>query len=89
LLTVFRFSLGGLEINNIYKKYDVEEGIHFTGLTVDKKYRRRRFGFNLMKAAVQLVEELNIRPIVIQGEGTSNFSKRIFEKIGFESIGQV
>jgi len=88
LLIWFRFYLGAMEENNIYKRYDVEEGIHFMGLTVDKKYRRRGFGFKLMKAAVQLVEELNIRPIVIQGEGTSNYSKRIYEKIGFETIGE-
>ena len=88
MLTIFRFYLGAMKENNIYKRYDVEEGIHFMGLTVDKKYRRRGFGIKLMKVAVQLVEELNIRPIVIQSEGTSNYSKRIYEKIGFETIGE-
>ena len=92
LLTWFRFYLGALKENNIqhvYKRYAVKEGIHFTGLRVDKKYRRRGFGFKLMKVAVQLVEELDIRPIVIQGEGTSNYAQRIYEKIGFETFGKV
>ena len=89
MLTIFRFYLGAMKENNIYKRYAVDEGIHFTGLTVDKKYRRRGFGLKLMKVAVQLVEELDIRPIVIQGEGTSNYAQRIYEKIGFETFGEV
>lgn len=42
-----------------------------------------------MRAAVFFIRNLELGDVVIKGEGTSNFSKRVFEKVGFEVLAEV
>ncbi|XP_045165782.2 uncharacterized protein LOC123529497 isoform X2 [Mercenaria mercenaria] len=69
---------------NFFERYEVDEAIHFTTLGVHKKFRRMGLGGRLLGAAVAMCRELGFK--AIQGEGTSNFSQRIYEKQGFETL---
>ena len=74
---------------NIYDHYNVDELFHFFGFGVHRDYRRKGIATKVMKAAVALVKNMNIGSVVIQGEGTANGSKRIYEKLGFEILAEV
>jgi hypothetical protein len=39
-----------------------------------------------MQATLLFCKELGLSPVCIKGEGTSNYSQKIFEKFGFETI---
>ncbi|KAL4225902.1 hypothetical protein ACF0H5_013890 [Mactra antiquata] len=67
-----------------FEQFGVDEAIHFFTLGVNKKYRRMGLGGKLLAAAVAMSRELGFK--VIKGEGTSNFSQRIYEKQGFETL---
>lgn len=69
---------------DIFNHLGVDEGIHFFTLGVHRKYRQRGLASRLLLAAVALSKELGFKGI--KGEGTSNFSQRIYEKAGFETL---
>ena len=69
---------------NFLDRYGVDEAVHFNTLGVHKKFRRMGLGGRLIGAAVALSRELGFKAIT--GEGTSNFSQRIYEKAGFETL---
>ncbi|XP_045165945.2 uncharacterized protein LOC123529616 [Mercenaria mercenaria] len=69
---------------NFFERYEVDEAIHFFALGVNKKYRRMGLGGRLLAAAVAMSKELEFK--AIKGEGTSNFSQRIYEKEKFETL---
>lgn len=69
---------------DFFNKFDVSEQFHFLSLAVHAKYRRRGLGSILLGTCVALAKELGFK--VIKGEGTSNFSQRIYEKYGFETV---
>lgn len=69
---------------DFFTRYEVDEAIHFFTLGVNKNYRRMGLGTRLLAAAVDLSRELGFK--AIKGEGTSNFSQRIYEKQGFETL---
>ncbi|XP_052818383.1 arylalkylamine N-acetyltransferase 1-like [Mya arenaria] len=71
---------------NVFETYGIDELIQFLGLGVSAKYRRRGFGATLMQAGVKLASNLGIEPIYIKGEGSSNYSQRIYEKLGFKTL---
>ena len=74
---------------NVFDQYDVDELIHFYGLVVHRDYRQRGIGEKLMKAAVLFVQNLGLGPVIIKGVGSSNFSQRLYEKVGFEMLAEV
>ena len=74
---------------SVFDHYNVEEVFHFLALGVHKDYRQRGIGTKMMKAAVTLVENLGLGNVIIKGDGTSNYSKRIFEKLGFDMLLEV
>ncbi|XP_060598336.1 uncharacterized protein LOC132752077 [Ruditapes philippinarum] len=67
-----------------FDRYSVDECVHFNTLGVHKNFRRMGLGGRLIGAAVALSRELGFKAIT--GEGTSNFSQRIYEKEGFETL---
>ena len=69
---------------NFFDKYDCDEAIHFFALGVNKNYRRMGLGGRLLAAAVAMSKELGFK--AIKGEGTSNFSQRIYEKQNFQTL---
>ena len=74
---------------NIFDYYRVNDVIHFFGIGIRRDYRRRGFGESLMGAAICFVRNLGLGDVIIKGEGTSNFSQRVFEKIGFDILSEV
>ena len=85
LRILFELMKHGLEMCIPFNHYAVEEILENFGLGVHKAYRRRRIATNVMKMAMSFVENLDLGPMVVKGEGTSNFSKRIFEERGFDT----
>ena len=69
---------------DLFNRFSMEEMFHFVALAVHQKYRRRGLGFILLSAGVALAKQLGFK--AVKGEGTSNFSQRIYEKRGFETI---
>ena len=74
---------------NVYDHYNVEEVVHFFKLAVHKNFRGKSIAMKLMKAAIAFIRNLDIGPLVIRGEGSSNFSQRIYEKLGFDVLAEV
>ena len=77
------------DLNNIFDHYGVEDAVHFFGIGIHREYRGNGFGTQLMKAAIALFKNLEIGGIVIKGEGSSNYSKRIYEKFEFDILAEV
>jgi len=67
---------------NVFERYKVDEAVHFFTLGVKKTYRHMGLGGRLLAAAVAISRELGYK--AIKGEGTSNYSQRIYEKQGFD-----
>ena len=76
-------------IVDVFEYYDVEELFSIYELAVHKDHRRNGLGLKLMQAATILAASMDIGPCVIKGNATTNYSKRIFEKLDFENIGEV
>ena len=77
------------ELCNVFERYNIEECFHFFALGVHKEYRKRGIGTKMMKAAVALVKNMQLGPVVIKGEGSSNYSQRIYEKLGFDTLAEI
>lgn len=71
---------------NVYKYYDVDCAVHFVNLGIHKDFRNRGLASLLMKAALQFVRNIGLDPVCITGEGTSNYSQRIYERFEFEVL---
>jgi len=84
LRELFRFLTSKREEVDFFNHYGVDEAFHFYTLGVHKNFRRQGLGSRLLAAAVALGKELGLQGI--QGEGTSNFSQRIYEKEKFEIL---
>ena len=74
---------------NIFDHYKVDEVIHFAKLAVHRNFRGKGIGTKLMKAAIAFVKNLQLGPLVIKGEGSSNFSQRIYERLGFDILAEL
>ena len=59
------------------------------GFVVHKDYRHRGIGEKLMRAALYFIRNLNLGGVVIKAGGSSNYSKRVFEKLGFEKLSEL
>ncbi|KAL4225900.1 hypothetical protein ACF0H5_013888 [Mactra antiquata] len=67
-----------------FEHFGVDEAIHFFALGVKRQYRRMGLGGKLLAAAVAMSRELGFK--VSKIDGVSNFSQRIIEKHGFETL---
>ena len=74
---------------DVYEHYKVDECVSFIALGVHKDYRRKGIGLKVQKAAVTMAKNFDLGPILLKGEGTSNFSKKIYEKLGFDILAEV
>lgn len=63
----------------------MDETISFFSLSLLKGYRHRGIETKLMKCAVAFVKEIG----VMEGDGTANYSERIFQKYRFEILSEV
>ncbi|XP_060595189.1 uncharacterized protein LOC132749460 [Ruditapes philippinarum] len=71
---------------NFFGHFHTLEAFHFLGLAVAPKYQRRGYATKIFNTAVEMIRNFGIDPVYIKVEGSSNFSKKIFEKTGMESL---
>ncbi|XP_053404700.1 uncharacterized protein LOC128558681 [Mercenaria mercenaria] len=71
---------------NVYKYFGIDCAVHFINLGIHKDYRNMGLGSTLMNAAMSYVKEIGLDPVCITGEGTSDYSQKIYEKCSFEVI---
>ena len=83
-----KFAIFGVlnKICNVYEHYEVDENIVFLALGVHKDFRKRGIGLKIQKAAIAMAVKFELGPILLKVEATSNFSKKIFEKLGFDNL---
>ena len=74
---------------DVYEQYNVTERMDFDALGVHRDHRRKGIGLKIMKAAIALVKNFGISPILIKGEASSNFSQKIYEKCNFDELGEI
>jgi len=77
------------EKTDFFNRYGVSEAIEFVAVAVVGKYRKLGLGTKLMAGAVDVFRYLNLENMYVKSIGTSNFSQKIFEKVGFETVWQV
>ena len=71
---------------NFFDHFGAKECIHFFGLGTNDKYRRRHLATRMLNAGVAFAKHLGIDPIYIKGEGSNNYSKKVYENSGFEIL---
>ncbi|XP_045194415.2 uncharacterized protein LOC123550024 isoform X2 [Mercenaria mercenaria] len=71
---------------NYFGHFPTKEAFHFLGLAVAPKYKRCGYASKIFKVAVDMIRNFGIDPVYLKVEGSSNFSKRIFEKAGCEML---
>ncbi|KAL4218872.1 hypothetical protein ACF0H5_021460 [Mactra antiquata] len=71
---------------DFFGKFGTTEAFHFYGLAVSEKYGRQGYGEKICRAAISMFRHLGFDPFYIRGEATSNYSKRIYEKVGLQEI---
>ena len=69
---------------DIFARCGADVIFHLANLSVHNDYRRQGLGFILLESAVDFAKALGFKGIT--GEGTSNYSQKLFEKLGFETI---
>ncbi|KAL4225901.1 hypothetical protein ACF0H5_013889 [Mactra antiquata] len=84
LRSLFTFLTHKDKEDKFFEHFGVDEAVHFFELGVNRKYRRIGLGGKIFAAAVAMSRELGFKACKV--EGTSNFSQRIIEKQGFETL---
>ena len=74
---------------NVYEHYNVEEVIEFMALAVHKDFRQKGIGLKIMNATIALIKNLELGGVIVKGEGSGNYVNKIFEKAGFDFLGEV
>ena len=81
---MFKFKAQKEPAVDIFDKCGADEVFHLENLAVHRECRRQGLGFVLLQAAIAFAKAMGFKGIL--GEGTSNFSQRLFEKLEFETI---
>lgn len=71
---------------NFFDHFGVDDAFRFIALVVSQEYTRRGLATRILHAAVDMIRNLGFEQVVIKGEGSSNYSKRIYEKEGFKTL---
>lgn len=74
---------------NFFEKYEVDEAFFLWGLAVPRKYRQRGIATLMMKAALKFIECLGFESVYIRGNASSNYSRRIYENLNFETLSEI
>ncbi|XP_052817352.1 uncharacterized protein LOC128243551 [Mya arenaria] len=74
------------EKSNFFQHYDIQEALHFFGLGVHEAYRRKGIATKLFQTALAFVKSLGLDKVYVKGESSSDFSRRIYDKFGFELL---
>lgn len=89
LKEIVRLLRAGSEQAKFFETYDAKEAFLFLGLGVPKIYRQRGIATLMMKAGLQFFENLGFDSFYVRGGGTSEFSKAIYEKLGFKTLAEI
>lgn len=73
-------------LKDVYEYYETDWKFHFFALCTAPKYRQQGIAKTMMSFALDVTRNLGIYPVYIKGEGTSNYSKKIYEKLNFSVI---
>lgn len=71
---------------DFFGHYDTNEAFHFIALAVDEQFKRQGVGTAIFKAAVNLIKYLGLPSAYIKGEASSNYSRKIYKKFGFDEL---
>ncbi|KAL4218870.1 hypothetical protein ACF0H5_021458 [Mactra antiquata] len=74
---------------DFFGHYGVSEAFHFFGLAVNEKYGQRGYAEKICRAAINMIRHFGIDQVYIKGEASSNYSKKVYPKVGFEELGEV
>jgi ribosomal protein S18 acetylase RimI-like enzyme len=69
--------------------YGTNKAFHIEALAVAENYRRKGLATNIFKATVEMICNLEYDPTYIKVEGSSKYSKKIFENAGFEILSEI
>ncbi|XP_045194425.2 uncharacterized protein LOC123550050 isoform X1 [Mercenaria mercenaria] len=81
-----QFLVHGDKEANYFEHFPTKEAFHFLGLGVAPKYKQCGYAAKIFNVAVDMIRNFGINPVYLKVEGTSNFSKRVFEKAGCEML---
>ncbi|XP_045194445.1 uncharacterized protein LOC123550059 [Mercenaria mercenaria] len=71
---------------NYFEHFPTKEAFHFLGLAVAPKYKKCGYASKIFNVAVDMIRNFGIDPVYLKVEGSSNYSKKIFEKAGCETL---
>ena len=74
---------------DVFDHYGVDDLVHFYAFGVHREYRDRGIGTQVMKDAVAFAKSMGLDGVVIKGEGGSLYSQKIYENLGFETLGEL
>lgn len=76
--------VGGLTISN-----DSPESMNIVLITVDKKHQGNGYGTAVMKSTVEYAKANGKKEVTLEVPGTSKAARHIYEKMGFEAVGEL
>ncbi|KAL4227625.1 hypothetical protein ACF0H5_013066 [Mactra antiquata] len=79
----------GYELSRFFERFDAMEAFQFWGLCVPKKYRQRGIATLMIQSAIKLIENLGFQSFYIRGGASNNYSKKIYENLGFEILAEI
>ena len=71
---------------NFFNHYGIDEAIQFLGLGVHRKHRGKGLATKLTKFYIKFLRYLGVFPVHVKVEGSSNYSKNIYQNLGFETL---
>ena len=89
LLKMIKFHKYSESKIDFYKEKGAAWCIHFFGLCTSEAYRQQGLATTLMEFSLDLARNLEIVPLFIRGEGSSNYSQRIYEKLNFDLMNDI
>lgn len=71
---------------DFFGRFGTKECIQFFGLGTNDKYRHLHVATRLFECAVNMMRYLGVDPIYIKGEGSNQYSQKVYEHEGFELL---
>ncbi|XP_053381658.1 uncharacterized protein LOC128549178 [Mercenaria mercenaria] len=83
---LIRYCVYGDRQADFFGQNGITEAFHFLGLAVADKFKNRGLATQIFNAAIDMIRNFGIDPVYVKVEGSSNFSKKIFENANFEIL---
>lgn len=71
---------------DFFGHYGVDEAFHFLAMAVRDTYQQQGLAGKIFKVAVNMIRYIGHIPTYIKGEASSNYSKSIYAKHGFQQL---